>query len=201
VDNVPETLLRRMSRAGCRSIFFGVEAGSQRVLDAMGKQVSVEQIEESVRLAKETIGWVNCGVVFGVPGETRESAEETIALIKKLEPMTVVFHMAIPMPGSPLFAKGVEQGLIDKSTVTWEDFDMMPKSHRLPVAAFSELSREELLEMTKRGHREFYFRPSYVLRLLKACHAAWAPRYIWLALKEVLSHQFANLSWSPQART
>lgn len=195
VDTVSRALMQRMADAGCRSVFFGVESGAQSVLDAMGKRESVEQIEEAVRLAKETIGWVNCGVVFGMPGETHATAEATVRLVRRMDPMIVNYHFAVPMPGSPLFVKAVEEGLIDKDTVCWDDFDITSKGRRRPVAAFSELTREELLALVKRTHREFYFRPAYVLRLIRKFHEPWTWRYIWMGVQEVVKHQWANRGW------
>jgi len=192
VDTVSRALMQRMADAGCRSVFFGVESGSQKMLDAMNKRTTVERIEAAVRDAKETIGWVACGFVFGMPGETRETAEETIRFAKRLDPAIANFLFAIPMPGSPLYEQSVADGLIDPAALDWDQFDMSPKGHKVPVAAFGELSENELLRLVKRAHREFFFRLRPMLRILRRLGTPWGLRLLWLGVREVMVQQLAH---------
>lgn len=91
VDMVTKELLIKMKEAGCVSVWFGVESGSQEVLDEMQKGISTDQ---TVR----TVGWVReiglqpvPNVLLGFPGETKETAWKTIKFVEKLCPDTIAF--------------------------------------------------------------------------------------------------------------
>ena len=84
VGLVDEDLLKKMFEAGCRGISYGIESGSQTILDNAGKGATVEQSEKAIMLAKKTGLKVLCSFIFGLPGENWATIDETIKFVKGL---------------------------------------------------------------------------------------------------------------------
>jgi len=109
---VDEELLRAMKNAGCVSIGFGVESGSQRLLDAMNKKQKVEQIikaiNTTVKVGMEPVPqWM-----FGYPGEDDQTIAETIRTCSRFDfPMNPIF-ICTPLPGTKLYRDAVRSGKI-----------------------------------------------------------------------------------------
>lgn len=105
VDTVDYELLEIMRNAGCIELKFGVESGSERMLRAMGKNISGNQIRKAITLASSVGIQVKIFLVHGFPGETLASTQETISLLKDIEPMVdrVSLFRFVPLPGSYVF--------------------------------------------------------------------------------------------------
>ncbi len=111
VDMLTKELLVKMKDAGCVSVWFGVESGTQQVLDGMKKGITPE-------LTMKVFGWVRelglkpiSNVILGFPGETKKSAWKTIKFVEKISPdESGWFHVATPFPGTPLYDLVKEKG-------------------------------------------------------------------------------------------
>ena len=101
VDNVDKALLELMRDSGCGNIFFGIESGSQRILDMIRKDFKLEQAEKVVKLAKDVGIKVTTSFIIGLPGE-KETIKETIEFAKKLDADTCLFFLITPYPGTYL---------------------------------------------------------------------------------------------------
>lgn len=158
VDKVDKDILKLMKRAGCNQITFGIESGSQRMLDALKKDFTVEHAIKGVRAAKEQ--GIDCvgNFIIGTPGEDYESINETIQLVKKLDLDYASFHFLTAFPGSPLYEQAVKQGwLLDGRQTDYESCNMNA----------SKLSEAELKKAMRTMIRSFYLQPSYILNRLK----------------------------------
>ncbi|BCG46163.1 Radical SAM domain protein [Citrifermentans bremense] len=166
VNTVTPELLRLMRRCGCEKVAFGVESGSPRLLGAMGKGITVEQVERAVCWAREAgIRHVEGNFIVGCdPSETREDLEQTRRLIQGLPWTFVSVSVVVPYPGTPLREKMLAAGLIEPG-IPWEDYVIFGKKPRWRTANFSA---EELLEYQRSFTRSFYLRPRYVLGQLAA---------------------------------
>jgi anaerobic magnesium-protoporphyrin IX monomethyl ester cyclase len=102
-DLVDEEALASMKRAGCEIVFFGVESGSQRMLDAMNRMMTIEQIVAGIGAAKRVGLKVHAFMMVGFPGENYESLKQTIGFLKQIEPDEFSFTVAYPLPGTELF--------------------------------------------------------------------------------------------------
>jgi len=115
VDTVDGPLIKLMARAGCWMISYGIESGSQEILDKVDKGTRVEQAYEAVRYAKEagikTVGHF----ILGLPGETEASMEHTINYAKGLGLDLAQFYCAVPFPGSRLYEQALKEELISNS--------------------------------------------------------------------------------------
>lgn len=107
---------------GCSGIKFGLESGSQKILDLMEKRFTVEQVREAIRHCIENKVYSPCAVMIGMPGETDETARQTGRLLGQIADMQgipptrfkdeITTFYALPLPGSPLYEYGTQIGVI-----------------------------------------------------------------------------------------
>jgi radical SAM superfamily enzyme YgiQ (UPF0313 family) len=161
-DAVDADLLKKMKRAGCRLIHFGVESGSERLIESSGKKIRMEQMEKGVRLAGESGMETACFFMFGLPGETEEDRRKTILFSKRLNPTYASFHVATPYPATPLF-----DGLPYNSNNS--------KAALFFPSCCAEHDRSILESAARGAFREFYLRPAYIwARARRANIRSWA---------------------------
>jgi len=160
VNLVDEKLLRRIRQAGCYSIAYGIESGSPEILNTLNKDISLEQVEEAVRLSREaglqTIGYF----MIGSPGESPETIRQTIQLAKKLRLDFAQFAVTTPFPGTRLH----DLYLKDKKgeNIPWESFVYAGSDRAItPIFESELLSRDDIHAWARKAYREFYLRPSY----------------------------------------
>lgn len=160
VNSVTPALLKAMAANGCRKVAFGVESGSQRIIDRIGKQITVEQVRTAVRWAKEArIPEIEGNFIIAAdPGEDRADLEETRRLITSLPWTFVSVSIIVPYPGTPVYARMREAGQIDAGA-SWEDFVMFGRRPRWRTDHFSA---DELVALQKELTRAFYLRPGYI---------------------------------------
>jgi radical SAM superfamily enzyme YgiQ (UPF0313 family) len=111
-----------LARAGCANIWMGAESGSQKILDAMDKGITVEQIADATRLIRKHQMNPSFFIQFGYPGETKEDIEMTIRMINHLLPHELGISVSYPLPGTVFFEK-VKRSLQEKTN--WTDSDEM----------------------------------------------------------------------------
>jgi radical SAM superfamily enzyme YgiQ (UPF0313 family) len=107
-----EDLVSTMAEAGCVLIGYGIESGSQRMLDFIKKKVTVEQAKQAIRLTKKYLGWADCSFMIGYPGETKETIQETVDFCKELDLAPEVIFFLTPYPGTELYELALAQGKI-----------------------------------------------------------------------------------------
>ena len=128
VDLVSKDLLRAMKGAGCRTVWFGVESGSPRVLKRLNKGITLEQALRTFKLCREEGLQTSASFVLGIPGETVNDMEATFKFAKRLGPDWCQFNIFIACPGSSLYDEVLEKHLYDRREgfllfVKTEDFD------------------------------------------------------------------------------
>jgi radical SAM superfamily enzyme YgiQ (UPF0313 family) len=159
VDMVTKDLLRTMKEAGCFAVWFGVESGSQPVLDAMRKGITPAQTIKAFKWAKEVGLMTVAGVVLGFPGETKETIWETVKFIERVKPGDVGYYIATPYPGTPLYEQVVKEGRLKI-----HDFNRFDTA--TPVFDLGTMTGEELLELRERAFQRFYLRPGYFFSMI-----------------------------------
>jgi radical SAM superfamily enzyme YgiQ (UPF0313 family) len=162
VDYVDEEMLQLMGKAGCRLISWGIESGSEQVLKHARKGAYPDKAEKALRWAKQA-GIMNWGYfIIGLPTETEETIQQTIAFAKNLPLDIALFHVAAPYPGTPFFFEVVREGWFRPGT-RWEQVDM----DKGTVLDYPGLPAERLLYWQKRAWREWAFRPGPIMTYLK----------------------------------
>jgi len=105
-------MLLAMKESGCTCIGFGIESGSQRILDAMKKKVKVEQIKEALTICREIGLPVKVQLIYGYPGEDASTLQETVDLLKELRYPGCRMTIITPLPGSALYDTAKADGFI-----------------------------------------------------------------------------------------
>ena len=135
-----ENNIKDLARAGCDNIWMGAESGSQKILDAMDKGTTVEQIFEATRLLKKCGIKPSFFIQFGYPGETKEDIERTIAMINELLPYEIGISVSYPLPGTAFFEK-VKNELLQKTNWTDSDELALMFSNTYQPAFYKQLHR------------------------------------------------------------
>jgi anaerobic magnesium-protoporphyrin IX monomethyl ester cyclase len=104
-DRLDEPTVRALRRAGCRTVWMGAESGSQRILDAMDKGTTVDQIRVAARRLRAHGIEVGLFLQFGYPGEGRAEIEETRALVRDCAPDDIGISVAYPLAGTRFHAQ------------------------------------------------------------------------------------------------
>ena len=164
VNTVNLELLKHMAEAGCDRIHYGVEVGNDRMMKEIRKNTTVAKVKDAFAWTKEAGMEVLAYFIIGQQTETKADIEDTMKLARELDPNYAHFTIFCPYPGTEIYMRGLETGII-KSDV-WREFATDPQpGFELPVWE-ENFSRAELRKMLVDCHRSFYMRPVYMLKSL-----------------------------------
>jgi anaerobic magnesium-protoporphyrin IX monomethyl ester cyclase len=105
VDHVEEEMLYWMRRAGCIQISYGVESGSVKIRKALGKPVKTEQIKRAFALTTRYGILSRAYFIYGAPGETWQTIQETVDLMDEIKPLSAIFYILDIFPGTKLYSE------------------------------------------------------------------------------------------------
>jgi radical SAM superfamily enzyme YgiQ (UPF0313 family) len=150
VNAINPEVLSLMKKAGCWQINYGIESGSQRILDFIKKGTKLENIEQALRMTRNA-GIITKGYfIIGHPTETRQSIQETIDFIKRIPLDVFQMSFMIPIPGTELYEIAAQYGQFHND---WDNMNIWT-----PLFIPTGLTKNELEVESKRAYREFYFR-------------------------------------------
>lgn len=155
-DLVDPELLALMKRAGCTLIHFGVEAGSDRVLDLVDKRITMAKIRDGMKMAKAAKIRSATFFMIGFPESTEQDMRDIVAFARELQPDYPVFHIAAPYPGTRLY----EQVKNDPS-LRFSDDTLFPE------AVEGRFTVRQLKAMTRKAYLSYYLQPSFLLSRLR----------------------------------
>jgi anaerobic magnesium-protoporphyrin IX monomethyl ester cyclase len=159
-DMVTESFLRKLKKAGCIYIAYGIESGNQEILDRLGKNLRLEDVRKGVKLTKKIGIPVTGFFVLGMLGDTRETMQQTIDFAKKLDVDIAQFTIATPYPGTRFY----EMVSSDGKFLTKDWGNVYHSSGRM-IYSYPDTASPETVEMMyRKAFREFYFRPGYLIR-------------------------------------
>ena len=139
VDQITTEILTKLRNANCQLVHFGVESGSQKMLDAMKKHTTVEKNAWAIKLSKEVGISVAISVVVGYPGETPEMLKETFDFTKKTKPDFVYVCQAIPYPGTELLE--ILRNLNWEVSTDWNKFDEQSPVFKNPLLSSQQIDK------------------------------------------------------------
>ena len=175
-NNVSLDLLRLMKRAGCREIAFGIESGSDEVLDGTTKGVTKDQMRQAAQWCHQ-VGILFYGLaIIGLPGETERSVQETIDFINEIEPFYTQFGFCTPFPNTDTYEWFKSRGLL--KTEDWSQY--FPLAQR-PIIRTEALDEDALVRLRRKLYWSVLLRPGKLLRAVKPLD--W--RHNWTGLKKV----------------
>lgn len=149
VDKLDYDTLKLMAKSRCLQVMVGVESGSQKILENSHKGIKVEQIEQFFSWCKKLGMDTVASIVFGLPGETKQTLLETLRFVIKINPGVAVFSAATPYPGTPFWNEAKQNGWLPKST-NWSDLTMYD-----PVLNTIDVNKEELEDFIQFAYLKF----------------------------------------------
>lgn len=164
VDTLDEETIKIMKKAGCWTIMFGLECGSQGLLEEANKETTLSKELDIIKCCKENGIKVAASFLLGFPGETWETIKQTLEMAKKINVHRTQFDMLTPLPGTKLYEEVKNKGLLEKD-YSFSGYDAYCVDEP-PVIRTENLSSEELAKAHKYIYRRFYLRPSLWLRTL-----------------------------------
>ncbi|MCK4325574.1 radical SAM protein, partial [bacterium] len=161
VDRVDRELLENMKRAGCYQIFYGVESATQRLLDIIDKDITLEQIRHAFKITKEEGIEALGSFIIGLPTETLAESQKTIDFAIEIDADFAHCEVLTPHPGTRLFETAMKHGQL--VTTDWNRFSTWSEE---PVYLPHGRTLDELKQTKKMFYRRFYMRPMFLLKRL-----------------------------------
>ncbi|MFZ3208958.1 MAG: hopanoid biosynthesis associated radical SAM protein HpnJ [Geobacteraceae bacterium] len=150
--------LRIMREAGLRHVVVGFETGNDQILKNIKKGITRAQAIEFTRNCKKLGLSVHGAFIMGLPGETRETIQETIEFAKAMDLNSIQASLASPYPGTEFYDLCKKEGWI--ATESFLD----DTGHQTCVISYPNLSSKEIFDAVELFYDKFYFRPKYIAR-------------------------------------
>jgi radical SAM superfamily enzyme YgiQ (UPF0313 family) len=162
VNLVDKELLSKMKSAGCYIISYGVESGNQEILNTIKKDITIEQIRNAFKLTREAGISIVSYFMLGCPGDTERTMKQTIEFAKELDANFAQFSICTPFPGTEI------ADLIDKKDeIDWNKLTYVSnRSESIPFVLSKNLNEEQLKKYYNEAYKEFYLRPSFVIKTI-----------------------------------
>ena len=125
VDTISPEIVNTMREAGCQAICFGVESGSQEILDLVKKKSNLDKVKEAMRMTQDVGITALASFIIGLPGETEETLKKTVEFANELHNefgSLYGFHILAPFPGTEVRDSAAEYGLEILSN-DWTKYD------------------------------------------------------------------------------
>jgi hopanoid biosynthesis associated radical SAM protein HpnJ len=153
--------LKAMREAGCRLLIVGYESGDAQILKNIKKGATLERARQFTKDAHKLGLVIHGDFILGLPGETRETIQNTMAFAKELDVETIQVSVAHAYPGTELYDFAVKNNFLVKGSMVDEG------GHQLAHIEYPGLAAEEILQSVHRFYDEYYFRPKAVFRILR----------------------------------
>lgn len=190
VDTVDKEMLKKMAKAGCIYISYGIESGSQKIMNILRKGTRVEQAENALKWAAEAGICGRANIMVGSPGETKETIDETIHFIKKAKPDFIFVAATTPLYGTDLYNLAKKEGLLR--------FDDDIRGYDIGNLKLKDMTTEEveisLGRILRAYKKEFLFYFLNPLMIYKKIHILKAVLFYWFTL---LSNPREFFKWAP----
>jgi hopanoid biosynthesis associated radical SAM protein HpnJ len=153
--------LKAMREAGCRLLIVGYESGDQQILKNIKKGATLERARQFTKDAHKLGLVIHGDFILGLPGESRDTIQNTIAFAKELDVETIQVSVAHAYPGTELYDFAVKNNFMVKGSMVDEG------GHQLAHIEYPGLPADEILHSVHRFYDEYYFRPRAVFRILR----------------------------------
>jgi hopanoid biosynthesis associated radical SAM protein HpnJ len=160
--NVPRNTLAVMKENGLRVLVVGYESGNQQILFNIKKGMRVEFARRFTRDCHDLGIRVHGTFILGLPGETRETIQETLDFAKEINPHTIQVSLAAPYPGTFLYRQAKENGWLYN-----EQIDLLTQQGtQIAPLSYPHLSHGEIFDSVEAFYKKFYLRPSKIASML-----------------------------------
>jgi len=160
--NVPRETLKVLRDNGLRLLLVGYETGNQQILYNIKKGMRIDVARKFTRDCHELGITIHGTFILGLPGETKETIQETIRFATEINPHTIQVSLAAPYPGTFLFNQAVENGWLDA------DHAELVDEHGIQIAPlhYPHLSHQEIFDSVETFYRRFYFRAGKIASIV-----------------------------------
>ncbi len=160
--NVPRDSLKVLRDGGLRLLLVGYESGNQQILHNIKKGMRIEVAEKFTRDCHDLGITIHGTFILGLPGETKETIEETIRFATKINPHTIQVSLAAPYPGTFLYKQALENGWLDDANAELVD------DHGVQIAPlhYPHLSHGEIFHSVETFYKRFYFRSGKIASIV-----------------------------------
>ena len=162
-DRSPISLLKAMKESGCYYTAFGVESGSQRILNLMAKHLKRKDVVSAFKKCRRLGILTMAFIMVGNPGETRKEIGKTINFSIKLDPDFVQFSVTTPFPGTEIFSLI----RVIRGKIKIFDWDRYSQFNQLGYFDFGDFKAEDISRLARFAYRKFYLRPRVFIRMFK----------------------------------
>jgi radical SAM superfamily enzyme YgiQ (UPF0313 family) len=160
--NVPYEYLKTFKENGLRLLLVGYESGNQQILNNIKKGIRLDIAEEFTRNCRKLGIVIHGTFILGLPGETKETIEESIKFACKLDVDTIQVSLAAAYPGTELYRQAMQNKWYDEKTLVRND------GTQASAITYPHLPAEAIEAGVKRFYSKFYARPSPIFRMLVA---------------------------------
>lgn len=163
VDTIDRELLFLLKKAGCWSVHFGVESGSQRLINLVNKKISKAQVRQAFSWAHEAGLHTAAFFMLGLPTETAAESRETIDFAKELKPGFAQFTITVPFPGTPLYDLALGSGSFRPDD--WDGYSTWAGWSGAGLIYVPEgRSSEEMVQWQQSAMNEFFLQPRIIMK-------------------------------------
>ncbi|WP_419728073.1 hopanoid biosynthesis associated radical SAM protein HpnJ [Lichenicola sp.] len=152
--NVPRDTLKVLKDNGLRLLLVGYESGNQQILYNIKKGMRIEVAKQFTKDCHELGIKIHGTFILGLPGETKETIQQTIEFAKEINPHTMQVSLAAPYPGTFLHKQATENGWLDAANAELIDENGV----QIAPLTYPHLSHSEIFESVEVFYRKFYFR-------------------------------------------
>lgn len=157
VDTIDFEILAAMRKAGCWIIAYGIESGSQEMLERINKRTDLDTARRALKITRESGVLSSVYFIIGLPWETEETLIANEKFARELDPDIMEIFYVYPFPGTQLHSQVVELGLLEKDEIPKQAYDG-------PAIDGLHLTRKQMAVARNRAMRRFYMRPRVILR-------------------------------------
>jgi len=160
--NVPRETLKVLKDNGLRLLLVGYESGNQKILHNIKKGMLIDVAKRFTKDCHDVGVTIHGTFILGLPGETRETIEETIKFATEINPHTIQVSLAAPYPGTFLHKQAVENGWLDAAHAELID------DHGIQIAPlqYPHLSHQEIFDSVETFYKRFYFRAGKIASIV-----------------------------------
>jgi radical SAM superfamily enzyme YgiQ (UPF0313 family) len=182
-----------MADSGARLFIVGFESGDPQILKNIKKGATVDMAREFMKNCRKVGIKVHGDFIIGLPGETKESINNTIEFAKELDCETIQVSLAHAMPGTELHDQMTKEGFLRVEALADSS------GHQLPHIEYPHLSKADMMDGVNRFYDDYYFRPKVVWRIVK--DALWdghERKRLYHEATEFLRLRAERLKWARQ---
>jgi hopanoid biosynthesis associated radical SAM protein HpnJ len=160
--NVPYETLKVLADNGLRLLLVGFETGNDQILKNIKKGVKVDRARQFAKDCRDLGITIHGTFIVGLPGETKETIQETIRYAKEINPHSLQVSIAAPYPGTALYRQAQENGWISDEDARLVD----ERGVQAAVLEYPELTRTEMYESVEVFYKKFYFRAGKIAEMV-----------------------------------